>query len=72
MLQYEEREAELSQEETARNLHWLLFLGAVIAIVVAFYPPPFIKRFINVIRIAALVIAAALVYVLVFQPFEVS
>ena len=62
----------MSQEETARNLHWLLFLGAVIAIVVAFYPPPFIKRFINVIRIAALVIAAALVYVLVFQPFEVS
>ena len=32
----------MSQEETARNLHWLLFLGAVIAIVVAFYPPPFI------------------------------
>ena len=62
----------MSQEDTAYYFHWFLILGAVIAIVVAFYPPPFIKRFINVIRIAALVIAAALVYVLVFQPFEVS
>ena len=62
----------MSEEETARNLHWLLFLGALIAIVVAFYPPPFIKRFINVIRIAALLIAAALIIILVFQPFDVN
>ena len=60
----------MSEEATALNFNWLLFLGAVIAIVVAFYPPTFIKRFINVIRIAALVIAVVLVYVLVFQPFE--
>ena len=62
----------MSLEDPAYITNWLLFLGAAISIVVAFYPPPFIKRFINVIRIAALVIAAALVYVLVFQPFEVS
>ena len=49
MLQYEEREAELSQEDTAYYFHWFLILGAVIAIVVVFYPPPFIKRFITVI-----------------------
>ena len=60
----------MSEEETARNLHWFLIFGAVIAIVVAFYPPPFIKRFINVIRIAALVIATALIIILVFQPFD--
>ena len=49
MLQYEEREAELSQEDTAYYFYWFLILGAVIAIVMAFYPPPFIKRFITVI-----------------------
>ena len=62
----------MSEEATALNFHWFLILGAVIAIVVVFYPPPFIKRFINVIRIAALLIAAALNIILVFPPFDVN